>query len=627
MIGDMMMPIPAESPSPERDGLSLSESAAKKLKERLKISERFKEKEFKPHYDNSGRLLRGIHWPTSKDNPGDECRVVVNMIYPIVSTKVSTVGFRYPEFNLTPMTMESQQRARLAASAMRYEWKISKTQREAVRALRDKEVYKFGIVMTGWEFRTEGGINRKDGREDVAGENPDQGLDFVAMAEQVSLTGEPTDEISPEEVLCDQFYCKRICPDHFLLDPEGDWVLDNHEYCGYTEMVPLEDLKNDKRLKHTRDLKGSSRGLNSFLDKSDQEKPESDHPTDIKRVKVYHYFEKRRKIYAMFCDEHDKALLVENWSWEHGRYPFRTIHAVVDEDKWYDTSPVEMVQSQQEELNLTRTMLRTHIRRSGQKFSSARGMLDRIAKQQLKSAAHGALVEHNGGPEAKVIMPIESATLDPEVFRTDEWAIRDMRFTTGLDEYDTNTVGKTRRTAAEVQQIRQAGGSRAQNDAQQFEQFCAEIGEDLLDLLMQYSQKAKSIPVYGPYENVQEWSEFTSADIKGEYLVNVYIGSTQPSNTSEQQQTYAWLLQTLGQFAQMPDPASGMPLINLKALIKGLLANFPDIHNVDEILAPDQPPALDPMQAMMQQGLGPAVTPEGLPLPPNIGAMMQPRGV
>jgi len=605
----------------EASSFELTDKQAKKLKHRLRISERYREKEFKPHYDASLRLVRGIHWPEGKGSSDDECRVIVNMAYPIVTTKVSTVGFRYPEHNLTPLNRQSAERAKLATAAMKHEWKISGTQREAVRALHDKEVFKFGVVMTGWEFKTKGGINRKDGRNPVVGENASDPLDFEKMAQMVSETGKPTEEIPPEEVICDQFYCKRICPYNFLIDPEGDWVLDNHEYCGYIEHVPVNELKNDPRLKNTKMLKGSSRGMRSFLDDEVLAKNEAEHPSDVKRVKVYHYFEKRRQIYAMFCDEHDEALHAEKWSWEHGRYPFRVIHAPGDEDRWYDTTPVELIRSQQEELNVTRTMLRNHIRRNARKYSVARGMLDRQAKNQLKSSIDGGIIEHNGGPEARVIMPIDHAPLAPEIYKTDEWAIRDMRFMTGLDEYDTNTVGKTRRTAAEVSQIRQAGGSRAQSDAQSFEQFCAQIGEDLLDLMMQYSDKTRSIPIYDENDQIADWANFTADDIKGDFLVDVYIGSTQPRNSMELQQTYAWLLQTLAPFSQTPDPETGGPLINLKALVKNLLSAFPDLHNVEDILTSPPPP-----QPPMMPGAQPAqIGPDGLPLPTPQQSFMLPQ--
>lgn len=613
-IEDIQLPL-NEGPAPEEDaGPSISERDAKRLKHRLKISERYRDREFRTHYETSLRLYQGKHWPERQNATNtDENRVIVNMIHPIVQTKVATLGFRHPEFNLTPLTPQSAEKARLATSAMSYEWKISKTQRETVRALHDKEIFGIGIVQTGWEFKTKSGVHRKDGREEGSDQGADT-LDFEEMARQVSEAGAPSEEGGGEEVILDQFYCRRICPWNFLVDPEGDWVLDNHEYVAYCEMVPLTDIKADKRLKNTRELKGTSRGMHTFLDDDYKGRDEGQHPTDVKRVKIYHYYEKRRQLYAMFTDEHDKPLLTENWAWDHGRYPFRVLHAPKLQDCWYDMTPVELVQSQQEELNVTRTMLRTHMRRFTRKFMVARGMLDRNAKNQLRSSIDGSIVEHNGGPEAKVIMPIEHAPLPAEVYKSDEWAIRDMHFQTGLTEYDSNTVGKTRRTAQEVTQIRQLGGSRAQADAQAFEQFCAEVGEDLLDLMMQHSTKIQSIPVYGPNENIAEWADFSNEDIKGEYLVNVYIGSTQPKNGVEQQQTQAWLLQTLAPYAQVPDPETGGPLINLKALVKGLLATFPDIHNVDEILASPPPPP------MMGQLPMPA---EGMPMPQNIGSMMQ----
>lgn len=604
-----------DEPSPESEGFSLSEREAKKLKHRLRISERYREKEFRCHYDTSLRLYQGKHWPEAQGGlGGEESRVIVNMVYPTVQTKVSTIGFRYPEFNLTPINQQSQERAKLATSAMRYEWKISNTQREAVRALNDKELWGIGVVQTGWEYRTKQGINRKDGREETPEADT---LDFAAMARAVSEKGEPSEETPEEDVIADQFYCKRISPWNFLVDPEGDWVLDDHEYVAYCEMVPLSVIKKDPRLKNNKDLKGTSRGALSFLDNQYQGKDEAEHPTDIKRVKVFHYYEKRRQLYAMFTDEHDKPLMSEKWSWEHGRYPFRVLHSPKLQDVWYDQTPVELIQSQQEEINVTRTMLRNHLRRFTRKYSVARGMLDRNAKQQLKSAIDGGIVEHNGGPEAKVIMPIDHAPMAPELYKSDEWAIRDMRFMTGLDEYDLNTVGKTRRTAQEVAQIRQAGGSRAQSDAQAFEQFCAEIGEDLLDLMMQFSTKIQSIPIYDQNDNVGEWSNFSSEDIKGEYIVSVYIGSTMPKNRLEQQQQAIQLLSILTPYAQMPDPTTGGPLINIKAALKAVLATFPDIKNISEILTPDPPP-VDPMTGMPMPppGMQPPGPPQGPQQPP-----------
>jgi hypothetical protein len=596
------------------DTPTLTEKDAKRLKHRLKMSERYREQEFRSHYDVSKRLYKGKHWDArGGSDPDGESRVIVNLIKPIVQRKVAAIGFRYPEFNLTPLTLDSSNRARLATSAMRYQWKISKTQREAVRALHDKEVWGIGIVQTGWHYVTKSGINRKDGREEAA-TSPDEPLDFEAMAREVSETGEPSAATPDEEVTCDQFYCRRINPWNFLVDPEADWVLDNHEYIAYCEMVPVNVLKKDPRLKNVQGLKGTSRGMNSFLDQDYRDRSEEEHPTDVKRVKVYHYYEQRRELYVMFTDEHDKPLLVEKWAWDHGRYPFHVLHAAKLQDAWYDDTPVEMVRSQQEELNVTRTMLRNHLRRFTRKYSCARGMLDRTAKHQLKSAIDGAIVEHNGGPEARVIMPIDHAPIPPELYKSDEWAIRDMHFQTGLTEYESNTVGKTRRTAQEAAQIQQQGGTLAMADAQAFEAFCAEIGEDLLDLMMQYSDKIQSIPIYGPNDNIQEWGEFSKDDIKGEYIVDVHVGSTLPKRSYDLQQTYVGLLQGLVPFAQMPGP-NGQPLIKFEILIKKLLEAFPEIRNADEILNTAPPDPMQMVQQMMMQGQAgqQAPPPEGGP--------------
>jgi hypothetical protein len=133
--------------------------------------------------------------------------------------------------------------------------------------------------------------------------------------------------------------------------------------------------------------------------------------------------------------------------------------------------------------------------------------------------------------------------------------------------------------------------------------------------MMQHSTKIQSIPIYGQNDNIQEWGEFSRDDIKGEYIVEVFVGSTMPRRSYDNQQMYVGLLQGLAPFAQMPGPMGG-PMINFQALIKGLLQAYPDIKNVDEILTPPPPPPMmqDPaMMATMQQGAAPEQPPQGGP--------------
>jgi hypothetical protein len=575
-------------------------------------AEQYAVREYYPIYDRCLRLWRGQHFK-NMSLPQNEERVVVNHIAPIVQTMVDSIAFNpVPDIIIKPLTEMSEPKALIATQAVKYEWRKAAAARETKRSLFDQKCFGFGICQTGWEFITDE-LEMTDGRERVEGEPPSAEDLTAAVEAGLPLDSDPP--IPAPRVRKDQFWVRRLCPRDFRIDPEATWVIEDAAYLGYTEEVPLAVLKQDKRYKNTRQLTGKSANLEAYLSDELQRKTDDEKPNDVKRVKLHHYYEKRRRLHLVFCEEHDKPLLAEYWRWKADRYPFRTLRAPGTQDSFYPEEPLPiLLEPMQREINEIRSDMHVHRRRFKRKYVATSKTLDSSVKKQLRSGADGLVIEVNHPNPREAVVPLEDAPLNPEVYKADQVAHQDIITVSGIDQYELGMTPSKRLTTTEVNAIQSSGGARVQADAQAFEEFCAGIAHDCLDWLMQYSDRVQELPIYGPDDQIQEWGKFSARDIIGDYLVEVYMGSTQVRDSATTVKDIGFLLQTMQPYT-MPTPA-GPPLVNAKPLLRQMLKAVPEIKQVNEIIPPDPvlPPGMPP--GMGGPPMGPPGVPPGAGAPP-----------
>jgi hypothetical protein len=550
---------------------SLSQADAKKVKCRIRVAEEYAKKHFQKAADRAQKLYDGEHYEDI-GKPSSEPRVIVNYIWPMVETLVQSVAFNYPEFTLVPLNQEGAAAEPIAAQAIRHEWRQSKAQRECKRALRDSKITNLGVVYTGWLFETEGPkpVRMESGRMPVEGEEQDQTPDLMSAEPAV-------DQLAVRE---DRFLVKRISPKCFLIAPECDSVLENAAYCGHWELWPLEKVKADKRFKNTRQIKGNSKNLKEYFGKAAGEsEPLStgDEKADMLRVQLYHYWERDRRIHAVFCDEHDQPLLVEKWTWKADRYPYRVLRGPGDEDDFFDTPPPLRVEHPQQEINESRTQLSVQRKISNPGYQAVGWSPDQKSKRQMRSGHANRIIEVE-----KPLELLPRAQVQPEVYQSATQAVQDIQFIGGLNEYQTATPPTKRVTTSEVEAIQQAGGARSSADRQAFEMFCAEVAEDLLAWLQQYSVRTRTLPIYDESGSVTDFKDYSSRDIQGQFSIEVYVGSTSAPNEQDKVKNTGFLLQSLQPFAEAYQ-------IDLRPLLRDLLRSIPGIRNVEEIVPEPQP--------------------------------------
>lgn len=577
--------------------MSLSPKEIQAVRRRLKLAEQHNKKELKDRFSRAIRLYTGDHYEDSA-NPAEYSRIVVNYCLHVEETKVHSVAFRFPEFTLKPKSMEAEGYEQIAGAAIRCEWRHGNVQAEMKKGWKDREIYGTGIVYTGWLFTTEDGARIEDGRMMT-----DQDTTYPQPGPP-DMTPNPSDAwgtVPAQTVRDDRFFAKRIYPGNFFVSPEAGCNLEEADYCGYVEVRSLEEVKANPRFKNTRQLKGSTNNLRQWFDAEMVKEYCSDDasgdqvPADIKRVKLYHYYEKSKRLYMVMTDEHDKPLLEDTWNWDHPRYPFRVRQNVGDTDQFWGIPGPLMMEHQQRELNESRSQMSDHRRRFVPKFLAREGTLSTKGINALKSTDAGEVVFHTSNDDI-AIAPIVMPPVQPEVYSTETQLVADIQTIMGVSQYEIGQAPTKRITGAEVDAIQERGGARAKNDLQEFETWCAEVAEDCLAWLKMYSVKTRQIPLYDMEGNIQGWPDFNRDQIRGEYDIEVYANSTTPPSNAENIQAIGFLIQSLNPLIQLALPAQQLG-INLMPLVRQLLKSIPDIRNVDQILPPT--PQMGPQGAPM----------------------------
>ena len=555
------------------------------MRRRVQHSRTHAKNTYWPSLDRALKLYRGEHF----EGPASGAdRVVVNYLYPTVETKVAAIALQYPEFFLVPLRADFEEKTPLVREVLQYTFKRGRHFAEAKRALRDKEIGGLGVVISGWllvEQDEEGATQAEyqGARPEVEGEPPDPTPN--------PATG--TLPLPPWRVRESRPYCARICPRDFWVAPETGSVLDDAMWCGYSERVPLEQVKAHRRYRNKSKLEGTTDSLVD-LDVELKDKAENT-PDDCKRVLLHHYYESSRRLHVVFAEEEEKPLLVEAWPQPFDRYPFNLLRVPDEEDRFFPTPPLLRLEHPQREINQARTILALHQRQSNRKYQRV-GKMSEANKRQLRSSTVLGFVELE---DQNLITEIPHAPIQPEIFQSMEAAQQDIQVFAALNEYESFAPPSKRLTQTEVAAIQAAGGARASEARGEFERFLSEIARDTLAWMQQYSVATQQFPVFAASGQIQQFGHYTKEEIQGEYLVDVYAGSTTAPNKKSFQETFAWMMQSLPNVVQAIVTGQQAGL-NIKYLVEQFFRSVPEIRDVEKVFQPD--PNAGP--AMLAPGAG-----------------------
>ena len=589
--------------------MTLGKQEAAKIKRRIDVARRYAKDRWLADYDRAMDLYEGEHY-ADIDQPKDYERLIVNILKPAVETQLAAVGFRYPSFYVQPETPDSQPAVAPSRDALSYAWRKAKAQEQSVHCLRDRLTCGLALQMTWWLFTTTNVEGEEESRTfgargDVEGEEPDPTPNPVDLE-----TSEPVEE---ERVGDDRVWTKRLCPKEFWIDPECGRDLEEAIFCGWTEMRPLDEVKRDPKLGNTRKLKGSSKNLKGWLPDEWAKRPEQELPDDLKRVELYHYLEKRRRLHVIMSDESETPHLVERWSWDHERYPFRAMQAPGTADRFFPVPPMIEAQHPQGEVNLCRSVLATHVRQSSPKLQYNGRLTDRQTRQ-IEKGRSLTVVELDGEAE---IRPVPLPPVQPEIFASEQAARSDTQWILGLSPYQTQDAPTKRTTIPEAQAIQTQGNLRGEWLRQEFEEHCSGVAQDMLALLQQNATKTRSLPIYDDRGQVAAFRDYSAEEIRGELTVKVHVSSTTAPSPERALQDLGFLFQTLNATPEAILNGEQVGL-HLKSLLRDLLADDPRIKDINRIIPEEGPASMPQAQnAMEAPPGGPMGAAVAGPLPPQ----------
>lgn len=597
---------------------------AKVLKNRFHCGNRYFEACFKDQAQRCRDLYNGSHWPKGtrkkRHNP------VINYLKYVVDTQAASLAHSPGDVDLKPLDELAEANLDPSRRALQWGARVSNSHRELKRALRDSVTYSFGVAMSYWRY--------EEGEKPPVEGRPMQPEAEAALAAVESGEGlaplEPP--APPAPPLKDEPCIKRIDPRQFRVSPEADWVLEEAEWCGFVEFRPLDEVKADPRYRKgiTRKLKGTCKTLKGYLSPEERGKKDEDLPSDLRRVELWHYYEKRRQLHIVFAEEHPEPLMVQTWYWQHGMYPFDLLFTPRLEDEFYTERPLLMQwEHMQQEINEANGQLATHRRRFNRKYLVMENALSKNAEKALEAGEDGSLITlKNGMDPTRAVYPLQDAQLHPEVYQSMNTALANLRTLSTLDQYEIGSAPTKRLTTSEVQAIQGAGGALQGEMQQSYELFCASVLGKVFALMQQYADRTRSLPIYDENDpnTVIAWDQWTKDRIQGSYDFLVQVGSTSQKNQKGQVEEKGFLLQSL-------QPYFAQGRMNPAPLVEDLLKSLPEVKHVKEIVSPPAPPAgmmppgmMPPPGGEETGGGAPVALPPGGEIPPDILMQLMAQG-
>ncbi|MGH7472455.1 MAG: hypothetical protein ACREJW_00780, partial [Candidatus Methylomirabilales bacterium] len=247
------------------------------------------------------------------------------------------------------------------------------------------------------------------------------------------------------------------------------------------------------------------------------------------------------------------------------------------------TPPIKHIAHAQREINEARTQHSMHRRQLNRKFQT-RAVLTEKQKGDLESDGVGVVLEEM----QDFLTEVPPGSIQKEVLEASQLALNDLQFIMGLNDYETATPPTKRLTSSEVEAVRLAGGSRGAADRQEYEQFCARIAEHILAWEQKYGARTRSLPIFDKDDQVKEFTEVSAEDIAGQYLIEVYVGSTSQPNRKDILESISFFLQSVPGFIDAMERAKGMGY-DLSPILAQMLAAIPEIRHANAILEPKEP--------------------------------------
>jgi len=429
----------------------------------------------------------------------------------------------------------------------------------------------------------------------------------------------------------DHIVLREVLPTNFSVDPDAI-SLDDAEFVVERQVLPFRLVRADPQYRVPSDLKPTYVPKSVGDENAVKRVATGDEEGTENAIALLHYWGRHPDPYTneqgllhlVFAETaggtHDDPLLRERSPYPFDHVPFRTIVNVKRLHEFYGMSDVYLTLDQQRLINHAISAVSTRARRASvDKFVADKTVLntDDEAISKLKSAkVETLLVDPLGRALGDVVGTIDIPPLRAENLLTYDKAVEADTVVTGVDDYMRGQYPEHKRLATEVRELSRKSGVRSGLDQLVYEEFVADIIEDMFAYMQAVHTGALGIGWKGDTEAEASWEEWSPSNLPEGLRIEVLPGSTSAANTDRDIQRLM-MVWNVGQFLFTTGQLDWRPLWRR-------LINLLDIPEGDAMFATAAAPGMAGPPGM--GGMGGMGGMPGMPGMPPMAPGQQPRG-
>ena len=504
-----------------------------------------------------------------------------NVTYGMARTLIPNIYFRNPYINITPRWKMGQERMRLDIHAK----VVEATDNWLMQEMSIKKEMKTALLDCYFTNRA----IWKIGYDSQYGFIPSQTEDELGLPDttlsQFTKKGELTEyniNVKPGMP-----WVLRVDPDDIFV-PFGVRTLDECAWIDHRVIRPLQDVKNDKKYKNTRDLEGT------HLEQIYKDSKRADFYREMSKicdwVELHEIRNRKTKEvfvivpgYSKYLREPDEDILqIEG-------LPFVDCSFNEDVQYYWGPSDCTIIEPQQLEMNEARTQAMSHRRVAIIKFLVDKNVITQDEIDKMMSENVAPCIRINGSPTDKVM--ILQPHIPQDLAQWGELIESDVRGLLGFSRQSQGELPPGRRTLGEVNIATMAKELRTDERRDMVADALSDITRKVNQIIFDRWDAAHVVQVVG-IDGARYWIEYTKDMIVGEYNTKVDVESMTPVTKALKRREIVELIGALAKF----------PGANIGYLMKALLREF-DYLDAMAIL-PEAPETQNGQPMGMEQFVG-----------------------
>ena len=534
-------------------------------KQRIQVAKKVNEEEFADH-EQLINYYMGNHY-VDPEVPVLQDRTTVNLIFSNIKKEIPQLYFQNPSPIVNAKRPEFENNAKVAQNLLRYYTKENlnvELKRHIRLAILDAKLAPYACVKILYTPMFQ--PNPNVGEPIFLGDD-DFGWPVFMQDDDGNFIGHGKDILVSE-----LYYVERMSPQEILIDAECKNFPERAKWIGQIVVKSVDYLKNSPLYKNTENL-GANVELNEkFL---------------AYRSKEVRYLEEERHLFYEIYDlENDKMYALSEGEPEHfireeegisNPYVFLKFNEIPD--RMGGIPDARQEKPLQDEINVGRSLMITHVRRAARKYYYEEDSIDdtEITKAKMPEDMTFFAVKEFAKPPR----PLEAAAQDPAVFQNLMQSRLDFNEVAGSSENERG-VTERRKTAHEAKFIQGHAAVRKTDKQSLVADFMKEVYGKLLQIMQKTLTIKQAIKILGPQGNF--WSEVKREDIAGEFNLDVDVTEMRPQIPETEKKELSEFMFALSNLLNsiVQNPLM-FQILNVQGLVKELAKPYPSLK-VDNIL-------------------------------------------